>query len=142
MADAAAARDAFLAWHAARDEAAPRRRKPSWPAELESRVAGRADRPAAAKAIDAKRQQRSLATAAVLTDFRLYWEATVGVLAGRDKVLIDADKLPGRRHLLLVDPEARRCRRRCSGRPADATGNDSRDERTNRHPKENREPRK
>jgi len=24
---------------------------------------------------------------------------------GRDKIIIDADKVPGRRHLLLIDPE-------------------------------------
>ena len=40
-----------------------------------------------------------------LTDFRLYWNALGRSLAGRDKMVIDADQVPGRRHLLLLDPE-------------------------------------
>jgi hypothetical protein len=40
-----------------------------------------------------------------LTDFRLYWDMLAATLAGRDKIIIDADKVPGRRHLwLLPDP--------------------------------------
>ncbi len=42
---------------------------------------------------------------AALTDFRLYWDALAQALAGREKVIIDADKVPGRRHLLFLDPE-------------------------------------
>jgi regulator of protease activity HflC (stomatin/prohibitin superfamily) len=37
-----------------------------------------------------------------LTDFRLYWDMLAAALAGRDKVIIDADKVPGRRHLWLA----------------------------------------
>ncbi|CAN5603565.1 hypothetical protein BH10PLA2_BH10PLA2_22960 [soil metagenome] len=40
-----------------------------------------------------------------LTDFRLYWNALSRALNGRDKVLIDSDKVPGRRNMLLFDPE-------------------------------------
>jgi Cu+-exporting ATPase len=40
-----------------------------------------------------------------LTDFRLYWDALTRALAGRDKVVIDADRVAGRRHLLLLDPD-------------------------------------
>ncbi len=40
-----------------------------------------------------------------LTEYRLSLEAVTAYLKGRDKVLIDADKLPGKRNLLLVDPE-------------------------------------
>ena len=43
-----------------------------------------------------------LAPQAVLTDFRLYWERLGDALAGRDKIIIDADKVPGRRHLWLA----------------------------------------
>ena len=32
---------------------------------------------------------------AALTDFRLYWDALARALAGREKVIIDADKVPG-----------------------------------------------
>jgi Cu+-exporting ATPase len=41
---------------------------------------------------------------ATLTDFRLFWEAVAQALTGRELMLIDADRLPGRRHLLLFDP--------------------------------------
>jgi Cu+-exporting ATPase len=50
-----------------------------------------------------RRQQQTLQ--AVLVDFRLFWDTVTGVLTGRDKIIIDADKVPGRRHLLLFDPE-------------------------------------
>jgi heavy metal translocating P-type ATPase len=48
---------------------------------------------------DMERQQ------AALTDFRLFWDAVAKALTGRDLVLIDAEKVPGRRQLLLLDPE-------------------------------------
>ena len=38
---------------------------------------------------------------AALTDFRLYWNALTQALSGRDKVLLDTDRLPGRRNLLF-----------------------------------------
>ena len=42
---------------------------------------------------------------AELTDFRLYWAMLTEALVGRDKVLIDAEKVPGRRHLFLMPLE-------------------------------------
>jgi Cu+-exporting ATPase len=51
------------------------------------------------------RRQARLAVQAALTDFRLYWDALAQALSGRDKIIIDADQVPGRRHLLLIDPE-------------------------------------
>lgn len=51
------------------------------------------------------RRQEAVAAKAALTDFRLAWEALVAALRGRDKVIVDTDRLPGRRHLLLFDPE-------------------------------------
>jgi Cu+-exporting ATPase len=42
---------------------------------------------------------------ATLTDFRLFWSAVGQALTGRDKLIVDADNVPGRRQLLLVDPE-------------------------------------
>ncbi len=52
-----------------------------------------------------QRRREWLGYQAALTDFRLFWDALGRGLAGREKVLIDADKVPGRRHLLMFDPE-------------------------------------
>lgn len=53
-----------------------------------------------------QQRRRSLITAqAILTDFRLFWNSLGDALTGRDKILVDADKVPGRRNLLLFDPE-------------------------------------
>jgi hypothetical protein len=49
-----------------------------------------------------RRRGEALAVQAALTDFRLFWEALAGALAGRDKVFVDADKVPGRRTLWLL----------------------------------------
>ncbi|HEV3236692.1 MAG TPA: cation-translocating P-type ATPase family protein [Gemmataceae bacterium] len=49
-----------------------------------------------------------LAGQAALTDFRIYWDALTQILAGREKVIIDADKVPGKRQLLLFDPDGLR----------------------------------
>jgi hypothetical protein len=55
---------------------------------------------------DYERQRRDLlALQIVLTDFRLYWEAIGDALAGREKIIIDAEKVPGKRTLLLFDPD-------------------------------------
>ncbi|MFO0842892.1 MAG: protease modulator HflK [Gemmataceae bacterium] len=47
------------------------------------------------------RQERA-ARQAALTDFRAYWDSLSQALAGRPKVLVDTDKLPGRRSLWLA----------------------------------------
>jgi Cu+-exporting ATPase len=47
-------------------------------------------------------RRERLARQEALTDFRAYWDALTQALSGRPKVLIDADKLPGRRSLWLV----------------------------------------
>jgi Cu+-exporting ATPase len=52
-----------------------------------------------------RRRGEARAAKAALVDFRLYWEALSAALAGRDKVIVDADKVPGRRHLWLLPPE-------------------------------------
>jgi Cu+-exporting ATPase len=49
-----------------------------------------------------ERRKDLLERQAALTDFRLYWDSLTQALAGRSKVLIDADRLPGRRSLWLV----------------------------------------
>jgi Cu+-exporting ATPase len=52
-----------------------------------------------------RRRSQRLALMSTLTEFRLFWDSLGQTLAGREKVLIDADKVPGRRQLLLFDPE-------------------------------------
>jgi P-type Cu+ transporter len=47
----------------------------------------------------------AVARQAVLTDFRLYWEALATALTDRDKLIIDAENVPGRRHLWLTPLE-------------------------------------
>jgi regulator of protease activity HflC (stomatin/prohibitin superfamily) len=60
-------------------------------------------RPASDAAREYRRRRRArLEEQAALTDFRLYWESLAEALAGRPKVLVDADKLPARRSLWLV----------------------------------------
>jgi P-type Cu+ transporter len=40
-----------------------------------------------------------------LVDFRLYWDAVGKSLSGREMLLIDSDKVVGKRNLMLFDPE-------------------------------------
>ncbi len=51
-----------------------------------------------------RRREEALAQQQALMDFRSYWEALSAALANRDKIFIDADKVPGRRNLWLVPP--------------------------------------
>jgi Cu+-exporting ATPase len=53
---------------------------------------------------DSRRNQR-IKELNALTDFRLFWEAMGLALSGREKVLVDAEHTPGRRQLLMFDPE-------------------------------------
>jgi regulator of protease activity HflC (stomatin/prohibitin superfamily) len=52
-----------------------------------------------------RRRRKSLAAQAALTDFRLYWDRLGQALSGREKLLIDAEKVNGKRNLLLFDPD-------------------------------------
>jgi Cu+-exporting ATPase len=52
-----------------------------------------------------QRRRDLLGLQASLTDFRLFWDALGRALTGRPLVLIDAQQVPGRRHLMLFDPE-------------------------------------
>jgi P-type Cu+ transporter len=40
-----------------------------------------------------------------LVDYRLYWDAIGKALSGRDLLLIDSDKVTGKRNLMLFDPD-------------------------------------
>jgi Cu+-exporting ATPase len=84
LAEASAARDVILSWHTTRTTLTQ--------AE-ESAVGG-----------DPEKRRQLLAAKRFLTDFRLGLEAAVAVLRTRDKILIDADKVPGARKLYLLDP--------------------------------------
>ena len=66
-----------------------------------------------------RRRQERLSAQATLTDFRIFWETCCQALAGRDKMLIDDDKIPGKRNLFLVDPDQFRL-----PMPVIKTGND------------------
>jgi heavy metal translocating P-type ATPase len=100
---AKAARDTFLAWYRLRNQLPP---------EEEARLIGEtADAILAGQNVGAAasdylyyRDQR-LAGRRFLTDFRLSWAALTEVLRNRDKVIIDAEQVPGRRHLFLIDPD-------------------------------------
>jgi hypothetical protein len=59
----------------------------------------------AAQAEYDRRRQEALALQAALTDFRLFWDTLGRALTGRALVLVDAEHVPGRRHLMLFDPE-------------------------------------
>ena len=102
---ATAARDAFAARVDARTTLTP---------EEEAAIAGTPDA--------AERRAEVLVVRRFLTDFRLSLDATVAAIRGRDKVLIDADELPGRRHLLLTDPQSFRPPPTTLTRPADPLG--------------------
>jgi Cu+-exporting ATPase len=52
-----------------------------------------------------RHRQERVAAQKSLTDFRLFWDALGEALTGREKIIIDADKVPGRRQLLLFDPD-------------------------------------
>ena len=65
----------------------------------------RSHRPAFAYEEYQRMRRERLAALAALTEFRLLWDTLARALVGRDKVIIDAEKVPGRRHLLLFDPD-------------------------------------
>jgi P-type Cu+ transporter len=69
----------------------------------ETKTASAAGQGGAAATQDYQRRRGELlAIQAVLTDFRLYWQRLGDALAGREKVIVDADRVPGRRHLWLA----------------------------------------
>ena len=55
-----------------------------------------------------KERDALLALQPGLVDFDLYWEAAAKAFAGRELLLLDSDKSPTRRNLLLFDPEQMR----------------------------------
>jgi Cu+-exporting ATPase len=88
-------RDAFLAWHRLRTELTP----------AEEAALRMSLPPGASETMWAERKRQFLAERRLLTETRLMLQAAVEVLRQRDKVLIDAADVPGRRQLFLLDPD-------------------------------------
>jgi Cu+-exporting ATPase len=103
---AKAGRDAFLARLQARGRLSAEEEK-ALLADRQAAIEGGQDE-ADAEQDYQQRRGAALARQAMVTDFRLYWEALAAALAGREKVIVDADQVPGRRHLWLLPPEALR----------------------------------
>lgn len=85
VAEATTTRDVFVKWNAARTTLTPDEEK--WVGS------------------DSTKREQLLGVKRFLTELRLSLEASVVALKGRDKILIDADKLPGTRKLFLLDPD-------------------------------------
>jgi Cu+-exporting ATPase len=49
-----------------------------------------------------RHREQALSRQVLLTDFRLYWDALSAALTNRDKIVIDTDRMPGRRSLWLI----------------------------------------
>jgi Cu+-exporting ATPase len=94
--------DAFLARSRGRKALGLRQ---EWQLLREALVSGSL---AEARAKYERRRRELVAGQAALTDFRLFWDTLGQALAGRDLMLIDADRVPGRRQLLLLDPNVLR----------------------------------
>jgi Cu+-exporting ATPase len=100
---AEAGRDVFLARENARAGLSP---ETEWGLVLDAIGEIRTGKaPGAAYAAYRDRRADLLALQPVLNDFRLFWTELGRALAGRDKMIIDADQVPGRRNLLLLDPD-------------------------------------
>jgi Cu+-exporting ATPase len=100
---AKADRDAFLAWHRARTGLAPDE-EAAFAAERADRVKSGQNPESVDRDLAARRKQLLDDRRAAL-ETRLTFQAAVEVLRQRDKVLIDAADVPGRRQLFLLDPE-------------------------------------
>jgi Cu+-exporting ATPase len=96
-------RDAFLAWYRLRTELSPATESRLLTETVGLILAGQ-DAGSALADLERRRKEQ-LETQAFLIDFRLTWMALAETLSQRDKVFIDADKLPGRRTLLLFGPD-------------------------------------
>jgi Cu+-exporting ATPase len=101
--DAKARRDAFAAWHRVRTQLTPED-EATFAAEKEARVKA-GENPASVDMDLADRRQKVLAERRLFIESRLAARAATDVFRQRDKILIDAADLPGRRQLFLLDPD-------------------------------------
>lgn len=96
-------RDTFLLRSAARKSLDPAQELTLYMSSVQEVLKG-AD-PVEVEARYARKKSDLVAQQATLTDFRLFWEMLGRALMGRDLVLIDADKVSGRRNFLLLDSD-------------------------------------
>ncbi len=102
VAIASANADAVADWHLART-----RLSPADDARLAAELVGAMLNGRAAEVAASEYRRRRgelLAIRRSLTEFRLAWDALAVALGGRAKVIVDSDRIPGRRQLLLYDP--------------------------------------
>src|SRR5262249_11823267 len=92
---AGAARAAFLARQRAREQL-PWKEEWRLLREAVRAVAGGQSPALAAREYEGRRRDE-IALQATLTDFRLFWDSLARSLAGREKVIVDSEKVPGRR---------------------------------------------
>lgn len=100
---AEAARDGFLARLKGRNELSTEQEHQL--AREASQAIADGQKPAVAYANQKARRQELLAAQQFLTDLRMSLEILVSALKDRPKVIVDSDKVKGRRHLLMFDPE-------------------------------------
>ncbi len=100
---AKADRDAFVAWHLARTKLTDAE-EAALATERANRIGAKQDPTAVDKDIS-ERRAKMLTERRALMETRLTYQTVVEVLRLRDKVIIDAPDVPGRRHLFLLDPD-------------------------------------
>jgi len=101
--EARAVRDAFAAWHRVRTELLPEEVARMF-AERDRRVK-HGESLSAVEMELAERKRKLLAERRFFIESRLAVRTLVDVFRQRDKVLIDAGGLPGKRQLFLIDPD-------------------------------------
>ena len=110
-------RDAFLAWHRVRTTLTPEEDAAHAAERVERVKAGEA--PAAVDRDIAARRGEILAARRFFIESRLASRAAAEVFRRRDKILIDAADLPGKRQLFLLDPDLLRLPPTFGPRPGD-----------------------
>ncbi|HJT78804.1 MAG TPA: SPFH domain-containing protein, partial [Gemmataceae bacterium] len=121
VSQAEAERDVFLARQRLRGQLSLRQE--CWLLWEAGQELQRGARPADVARAYLQRRKQWVAVQATLNDFRQFWGAVGQALTGRDKLIIDADKVPGRRQLLLFDPELFRIPVPVLGMPARGAAN-------------------
>jgi hypothetical protein len=100
---AKAQRDAFMSRYGARTKLSLQQEALLQLGALQSAMRGRT--PEEVESDFALQRAAAVKQQADLTDFRLYWNMLAASLTNREKIIVDAEKVPGRRHLFLVPLE-------------------------------------
>jgi Cu+-exporting ATPase len=101
--EAQAVRDVFLAWQKSRTTL-PADQEARLQHDRQMRIAAGQD-PAIVQQVLDQERAKLLKARTELTEFRLALEAAAQAMKGRDKLLIDAEQIPGPRKLWLFDPD-------------------------------------